>query len=215
MMVSAVIPAYNEEHTIGNVVKTLKSAADVTEIIVVSDGSSDRTAVVARECGAKVLVLPKNMGKGAAIKAGVEICSGDVILLLDADLVGLNPMHVKSLIEPVINDKCDMTIGIFCSGRFSTDFAQRITPSLSGQRALKKSILEKLPITNYTGYAIEVMLTEYCRRNNIRMQEVELGKLTHVTKEEKFGFACGFIKRIKMYLQIYKIMRMMKNNLVN
>jgi glycosyltransferase involved in cell wall biosynthesis len=128
MHISAIIPAYNEENTISNIINVLKRVNIVNEIIVVSDGSEDNTALISEKCGAKVIELSTNMGKGAAVKAGLENCQGDIIILLDADLVGLNAEHVNKLLEPVIEGSADMTIGLFNSGRFSTDLAQKIAP---------------------------------------------------------------------------------------
>ena len=146
MNVTAVIPAYNEEQTIAGVVKCVKSIEKIQKVIVVSDGSTDRTAEIARDCGADVIELNENVGKGGAIKAGINECGTEIILFLDADLIGLTEKHVLDLIEPVINDKADMSVGIFKKGRIVTDLAQKVTPYLSGQRAIKKSIIENCTI---------------------------------------------------------------------
>jgi glycosyltransferase involved in cell wall biosynthesis len=210
MHISAIIPAYNEESTISNIINVLKKVNSVNEIIVVSDGSEDNTVFVSKKCGAKVVELSKNMGKGAAVKAGLENCQGDIIILLDADLVGLNVEHVNKLLKPVIENSADMTIGIFNSGRFSTDLAQKIAPQLSGQRVAKRYILDSISNIEMTGYGIEVALTKYVQKENVRVAEVCLNELTHVMKEEKLGLAKGFRQRIKMYWQIYQGLRLAK-----
>jgi len=204
MAVSVVIPALNEEHTIAEIVRTAKTVELVDEIIVVSDGSIDNTPSIAVSCGAKVIVFPENRGKGAAIKAGVENCSGDIILLMDADLIGIKPHHIKNLLMPVIKNDADMTIGVFRHGRLATDLAHRISPYLSGQRALKREILNEINSIAAAGYGIEIALTRYVEKNNIRVSKVELEELTHMTKEQKYGLVRGFGKRMKMYWQIYK-----------
>jgi len=208
MNICAIIPAYNEEKTIGQIIDTLKKVDIINEIIVVSDGSEDNTAQIAGEHQATVIELPKNMGKGAAIKAGVEASKGDVLLFLDADLIGLKEMHVKKLLEPVIRDECDMTIGVFNKGRISTDLAQVLTPHLSGQRAVKRSIIDKIEQIELTGYGIEIALTKFAKKYNIRVKEIKMDNMTHITKEEKYGVAEGFVKRLKMYWQIYKGLRL-------
>lgn len=204
MYISAVIPAYNEERTVGDVVATIKKVKSIHEIIVVSDGSRDRTALVARKLGVKVVEHRKNKGKGAAIKSGLDVCSGDIVLFLDADLIGLRPLHVESLLEPVINSTADMTIGIFSSGRLTTHLAQVISPQLSGQRAVKKEVLDSISNLEETGYGLEITLTRYAEKENLRVLEVELQDLTHIMKEEKLGVLRGFHERIKMYWQIIK-----------
>ncbi|HOM43798.1 MAG TPA: glycosyltransferase family 2 protein [Bacillota bacterium] len=205
MNVTAVIPAYNEEQTIADVVMCVKSIGKIQKVIVVSDGSTDSTAEIARECGAEVIELNENVGKGGAIKAGINECGTEIILFLDADLIGLTENHVLDLIEPVIDNKADMTIGIFKNGRMVTDLAQKVTPYLSGQRAIKKSVIDKIPNIDITRYGVEVALTKYVDKFNVRVQEVDLPDMTHVTKEEKLGIIRGVHARLKMYWDIVKI----------
>ncbi len=207
MPVSTIIPAFNEERTIGEIVRTLKKVDIIEEIIVVSDGSWDKTAAIAKEYGAMVIELPENMGKGAALKKGLEACNNDIVLFLDADLIGLREIHIRKLLEPVMKNQCDMAIGIFDRGRISTDLAQMIAPQLSGQRGVRKSVINNLKDMEITGYGIEVALTKYAKKEKIRVMEVKLSNLTHVTKEEKYGVKDGFNKRLKMYWQIYKSLR--------
>ncbi len=206
MNVTAIIPAYNEELTIASVINCLIKVAEIQKIIVVSDGSTDRTAEIARECGADVIELEENVGKGGAIKAGVNECGTEVILFLDADLIGLKEKHVIDLIEPVVDNNADMTIGIFRNGRMVTDLAQKVTPYLSGQRAIRKSIIDKIPNIDISRYGVEVALTKYVDRFSIRVQEVDLPDMTHVTKEEKLGLIKGVQARLKMYWDIVKIL---------
>jgi len=206
MNVTAVIPAYNEEQTIADVVKCVKSIDKIQKVIVVSDGSTDSTAEIARECGADVIELDENVGKGGAIRAGINECGTEIILFLDADLIGLTEKHVLDLIEPVIDNKADMTIGIFKKGRMVTDLAQKVTPYLSGQRAIKKSIIDKIPNIDITRYGVEVALTKYVDKFNVRVQEVDLPDMTHVTKEEKLGIIRGMHARLKMYWDFVKIL---------
>jgi len=204
MNISAVIPAYNEEKTVGNVIDVLKKVDLIDEIIVVSDGSKDNTAEIARKHGAKVIELKENVGKGGAIKKGLDCSNGDIILVMDADLVGLREEHVLNLLEPVIQNEAEMTIGIFKSGRLATDLAQKIAPYLSGQRAIKKDVLKNISNIDITRYGFEVSLTKYAIKNNIKMKEVPLFELTHIMKEEKLGFLRGFLYRLKMYYEILK-----------
>lgn len=206
MNVTAIIPAYNEELTIASVVNCLIKVDKIQKVIVVSDGSTDRTAEIARECGADVIELEENVGKGGAIKAGVNECGTEVILFLDADLIGLNERHVLDLIEPVISNNADMTIGIFRNGRMVTDLAQKVTPYLSGQRAIKKSIIDKIPNIDITRYGVEVALTKYVDKSSVKVREVDLPDMTHVTKEEKLGLIKGVQARLKMYWDIVKIL---------
>jgi glycosyltransferase involved in cell wall biosynthesis len=83
--VSVIIPAFNEEGSIGALVREILAAHPRFEVLVVNDGSGDATAAVAREAGAKVYSHPYNIGNGASIKTGIRVAQGDYLVFLDGD----------------------------------------------------------------------------------------------------------------------------------
>lgn len=85
MQITVVLPAKNESASIGALVQTLKVTAQVAEVLVVDDGSTDDTAAVAREAGARVISHAASMGNGAAIKTGARAATTDWIVFMDAD----------------------------------------------------------------------------------------------------------------------------------
>lgn len=203
MSVAAIIPAYNEEKTIGSVIQTLQDSILIDRIIVVSDGSEDGTVEEAsRFSGIEVIELPINTGKGGALKAGLDYCKDDVIIILDADLIGLTPAHVESLLLPVINNKAMMTVGIFEKGRMATDIAQKMAPFLSGQRALRREILENISDLDLSRFGFEMALHQHVENNDMIVEKVPLPDLSHVMKEEKLGMVKGLSARAKMYWEI-------------
>lgn len=80
-----IIPAFNEGENLGRVIRKISDLYPDFEIIVVNDGSTDETVSVARDCGAIVYSHPYNMGNGAAVKSGIRIASGDILVLMDGD----------------------------------------------------------------------------------------------------------------------------------
>jgi len=207
MQIAAIIPAYNEEATIGTVLDTIKQVNLVKQIIVVSDGSDDKTAEIARSKGVTVIDLESNIGKGGAMVKGLEATKADTLLFLDADLIGLKVQHIMDLLTPVLQQEVEMTVGVFSSGRPATNIAQKIAPCLSGQRALKRDIIENISCLNLTRFGVEIALTKYVEENRIKFKEVFLPSMTHLMKEEKLGLIRGFMARMKMYWEIAKYVR--------
>jgi polyisoprenyl-phosphate glycosyltransferase len=204
MKTAAVVPAFNEEATIGPVIEVLKQAKSINDIVVVSDGSTDRTARIARQKGVIVVDLKENVGKGGAMKSGLDKTAAEIVVFLDADLVGLTKRHVEDLVRPVVAGNADMTIGLFDGGRVATDIAQVLMPFLSGQRAVSRKILDELSDMDVARFGVEVALTRHVRDNGYRVEQVPLAGLTHRMKEEKLGFGRGFLARLRMYWEIIK-----------
>lgn len=208
MKITCVIPAYNEEKTIGNVIECVKKVELIDEIIVVSDGSVDETANISRNLDVRTIDLKQNKGKGAALVTGIENSDGDILIFMDADLIGLNEKHIENLLLPIIRNETDMTIGLFKNGRLVTDIAQKVAPYLSGQRALKRNIIQDIDKLDMTRYGIEVAITKLAGKKHYRYNTIKLEDLTHIMKEEKLGFSKGFTERMKMYWQIIRCMLM-------
>ncbi len=204
MGVAAIIPAFNEETTVGEIVQAVRAVPIIDEVIVVNDGSTDNTKTVAEEAGARIIDLTENVGKGGAMVEGVKATKADVILFLDADLIGLRPDHIQELLDPVLTGQVEMTIGIFGDGRFATDLAQSLTPYLSGQRAMHREIFERASGLNMSRFGVEAALTRFVKAEGIIVQEVELKEMSHRMKEEKLGLVKGFAARMKMYWEIAK-----------
>ena len=111
--VSVVIPAYNEEENIFDVVQSVAEAHPDFEILVVDDHSTDGTVEAARKAGARVLEHTYNLGNGAAVKTGIREASGEVILLMDGD--GQHPAgEIRKLIDSI--GKYDMVVGARSKG---------------------------------------------------------------------------------------------------
>jgi polyisoprenyl-phosphate glycosyltransferase len=210
LKVAAIVPAYNEEKTVVDVLDALKKSAQVGQIIVVSDGSEDNTVSVVQNyfCsdgdGIEIIELLQNRGKGGAVMAGLDRCTAEIILILDADLIGLTSDHVEALLQPVTSGEALMSVGIFEKGRVATDLAQKMAPFLSGQRALRRVLLESISDLDLTRFGLEMALHQYVEENELAAEVVQLPDLSHVMKEEKLGFSKGVAARAKMYWEIVK-----------
>ncbi len=189
--ITVVLPAYNEEVSIGSIVLLTRFYAD--NVIVVDDGSSDRTAEVARKAGAEVIVHEANTGKGGALKTGFTAAEGaDIIVTMDSDGQH-NPADIPKLVAPILKGEADMVNGsryLNGLGR-NTPFYRRIgqtildrftiinsglkvTDSQSGFRAFAASTKDLFRF-NAQGMAIESEMLTDAGKSGLRITEVEIG----------------------------------------
>jgi len=205
MGISVVVPAYNEAGRISAVLQAVVASSLVDDIIVVDDGSDDGTADEAKHFSVRVVELPANGGKAAALDCGVSEARNDTFLFLDADLVGLTTEHVDKLIQAYTDPEIDMAVGVFANGRKNTDLAQKINPYASGQRMLTRRHWERAKENvDEMDYGIEIALSRLAVKEGWVKEYVKLEGVTHVLKEEKRGFKQGMIDRLKMYGDMIK-----------
>lgn len=195
------IPAHDEEARVAQVVAAA-CAARCGVVLVVDDGSRDGTSAAARAAGAEVLAMDANRGKGGALLAGATRLDAEVVVLVDADLIGLRPQHVRDLADPVLAGEADMTRGIFAGARWATTTAQRLAPQLGGQRALRRRDLLALRDLGASRYGVEILLAEAARRHGWTTRDVPLQGVSQVMKEEKLGWLQGIAARAGMYRDI-------------
>jgi LmbE family N-acetylglucosaminyl deacetylase/glycosyltransferase involved in cell wall biosynthesis len=211
--VAVIVPAHNEADHIDSVLGVLSTVDCISEIIVVDDGSCDGTAnkvqdAACRDKRIRLIRHSRNFGKGQAILTARNMTKAPILLLLDADLVGLKPMQVLSLIEPVISQKMDMTLGLFKGGKLLTDFSHLATPWLTGQRCMWSSILDELDVNAAGGYGFETALTIAADRNDWRTGIVWLRGVWHPPSEFHHGLLQGIWQRMQMYFQIARAWHM-------
>ncbi len=205
--VAIIIPAFNEARRIHKAILAALESKLATEIIVVSDGSTDRTAEFARQIEAvKVIELTSNIGKGGAMAIGVNATKANIIAFVDADLVGLTGEHIDTIIRPILLNQCEMCVGVFRGGKVWSDSAQRIAPYLSGQRALKRELWESVPFVAELRLGVEMALTNTAKRKRAKVMRVVLPGVSNTHKEQKLGLMKGIAARTRMYKEITEAM---------
>lgn len=205
----AIIPAYNESKTIHRVLQALGQISGLAETIVVDDGSTDETlhqCELAAQSNPRLRVIrhKANLGKGQAIYSGWTATNAHFLLLLDADLFGLERRHVEELVRPVLAGQVDMSIGLFKKGYWKTDLSHWGTPWLSGQRCLRAELLNSISWEAASGYGIETALTVAAQLNGWRVGKIPLWGMWHKPSEDRRGYWSGAKTRGKMYLQIIR-----------
>ncbi|HKH45822.1 MAG TPA: glycosyltransferase family 2 protein [Thermoanaerobaculia bacterium] len=201
--VAAIVPAYNEQETIAEVIAVLKATPSIDEIFVVSDGSDDRTVEIARDLGVRTIHLRENQGKGMAMAVGVEHTDAPVLLFVDGDILNLTVDLLERLIEPVLASTSDMNVGIRHRGWVLDHIQARTGPLLSGIRCLRREIFEAVPETHLRGFAVETGLNWSCRQLGQCVTTVVMHNLKHLVKEKKRGLVPGFQARYRMFAAVF------------
>jgi len=201
MSVVAIVPAFDRADSIEATVEALRAVRDVQRVIVVDDGSGDDTPALADRAGAIVIRQPANLGKGAAVTAGVAAApDADVYLLIDADL-GSTAGLADALLAPVLRGDAEMTVGVLPSaaGRGGLGFVRRLSAAgirratgfearapLSGQRAVTGPLLRSIVLADRFG--LETGLTIDAVRSGARVLEIDVAMDHRHTGRRLAGF---------------------------
>ncbi|GBF11053.1 MAG: glycosyltransferase family 2 protein [Tepidibacillus sp.] len=215
--ISIIVPAFNEEKYIESTIQAIRKWTYDKEIIIVDDGSTDKTKEIlmkiASDSVVKPIFLKLNQGKGQALKAGVKQAEGEVIMFLDADL-GDSAKDADRLLDPIFKNDADMTIAILPRSSMKAGFGlvkklarsgiyfmtgyQPIAP-LSGQRAMKRKVIDQITEL-VSGFGIEVGLTIDVLRMGFKIKEVEVALYHRETGRD----LKGFIHRGKEFIAVAK-----------
>lgn len=178
--VSAIVPAHNEERRIGHVLDTLLASPDINEIICINDGSQDGTLDIIRSKKDVVLInLEENKGKAFAVVQGILKATGDIIVFIDADLIGLSQENIHDLVEPLKKDDYEVSIGYR-----SAVIDKLMFMPLAGERAyFRKDLLPHTERIKHKGYGMELYLNYVFRDKQIKL--LGLKGVKHMMKYDK------------------------------
>jgi glycosyltransferase involved in cell wall biosynthesis len=188
--IAVVIPCYNEERTVGQVVSSFKKALPESEIYVIDNNSTDSTLERAQTAGAKV-IRESRQGKGNVVRRIIRCIEADVYVMVDGDLT-YPPEFVHALVAPVLNDQADMVVGDRISNssydssntrRFHSFgnalvcvlvnrlFRTNLRDIMSGYRAMSRSFLKCLPVLS-EGFEIETAMTLHALDKRFKIIEI-------------------------------------------
>ena len=202
MRVSFLIPAYNEEATIGQVLERIDALDLDAQVIVVDDGSRDGTAAIAEEHGATV-IRKANGGKGSAIRTAIGAIDGDIAVIQDADME-YDPAEVPDLIEPILRGVADVVYGSRLRGgrpqraylfwhlvgnRFlslltSLLYNTTLSDMETGYKAFRADILRSLDLRE-NRFGIEPEITAKICKRRLRIYELPISYYGRTYEEGK------------------------------
>jgi len=200
---SCIIPFYNEEKRIGAVLRQVVQVKNISEIIAVDGGSTDRGYDFVRENfpQIKLLKIEKCLGKTETVREGVKHASGYYVLLLDADLVGLKKQELEHVITNVIGHP---EIDLVILKRTNTPFSSRIVRSdlvFSGERIMRKINLDKILSLRLTKYQLEIATNKYMTKNKKRVYWFASSN-ENTPKVNKTGLISGLLGELKMKINV-------------
>ncbi len=195
MLLSIIIPVFNEKQTVGNIIKRAEATAQKNniehEILVVDDCSRDGSMEISRRMGAKTYQLKRHMGKGYALRAGFAKAKGDIIVTIDSD-GSHRPEELLLLLAPIFKNKADLVIGSRYSDKKPVSARKlnafgvtlfdsliefitrnRVTDSQSGYRAMKSKVLSHMTLES-KGYEIESEMLVKIAKRGFRIKEVPI-----------------------------------------
>jgi len=181
--ISAIIPIFNEERHLKNLLDSLMQCSEINEIICINDGSQDATAQILYryQDHVKIIEFIDNQGKGAALAAGLNAARGDIVIFLDADLINLKRKHIHTLVNPIIDQQKRAVVG-YCK---SSSILPNLTETISGQRAYyKNDLLPNLDEMGKMRFGIELYLNSLFSASDVIY--VALDELRGAYKFEKY-----------------------------
>ena len=219
----AIVPAFNEEGNIGRVIDELRAFDAGLHVIVISDGSTDRTAVVAAEHGAHVIRLPFNLGIGGAVQTGFRYAweeGYDIVVRVDGDGQH-DPAQLDRVLAPVLAGEADIVVGSRFTGEsdyrssatrrigirvlawvVSAIARQRVTDTTSGFQALNRQAI-RLFAADYPHDYPEVEGMVMVIRHRLRLREVPVSMRARVHGRSSIGSLASVYYMAKVLLALF------------
>ena len=211
--VSAIIPVYNEEITVGNVIRTVLESKVFSEVICINDGSTDKSLEILKSLKKIILIdFKKNFGKGRALAEGIRKASGEIIVFIDSDLVGLKKSHLKKLVGTLVTKKVDAVLADTDISKlyFKISFYRIASffgndhDALTGERAYyRKDLLPYVNELKKLGYGTELFLNYIYRHKKIEF--IKLSKLTQLSNYKKNGTS-NFLRIFRRLIEPAKVL---------
>ena len=221
--ISVVVPTYNEEESVGEVLRKLSGLERLLppmEVIVVDDGSTDRTAYeVSKFPSVKYVRHKKNLGKGVALRTAFEVAVGDIIVVQDADMEYC-PSEIPKLVRPILTGQADVVYGSRFKGKhkgmsFSHYVGNKVlslttrllyrtpmTDVMTGRKCFTRKVIESIDLTE-DGFKIETEITAKVLKKGWRIVEVPINYFKRTRGSAKIRCWDGVSSMVKLFEEFF------------
>ena len=215
--VTCIIAAYNEEGRIHNVLQAALACNDITQIIVVDDGSTDGTgSAVQQYPNIQLISLPENKGKSFAVATGLKHATGDIIAMLDADLLGITAESIHRLLAPVMSGQVDVTMSL--RGHSILFYRLLGLDFITGERVFYKRLFSEYmdAMKALPSYGLEVFMNRVVINKRASLAIVSWSRVTSPRKIAKLGFFAGLkgdMETMRHVLSVIPLREVISQNL--
>jgi len=202
--ISCIIPAYNEAERISGVLSVIADHPLIDETIVVNDASTDKTwEVIKRFKGIKAINIKSNVGKSRTIYRGIKEAKHDLLMLIDADLVGLTKDDITRLINPILKKEADISISL----RGNAPILWRIIglDFITGERFFKRNLITDYEeLLKLPGFGLEAFINRQVMSKRSRIKVVRWPGVQSPFPQSKIGIIKGSLGFVRMISQVMK-----------
>lgn len=207
--ISCLIPAWNEVKNISEVLKSVRDFPAFDEILVIDDGSTDETVKITNQFitgNPKFILLTHeiNRGKTAAVLTGMKKSKSDLIVTIDADLIGLSHENMAKMIYSVLHHDCDLAILDRAGDRSAVWGWTNCARFFGGERAFWKKDFNEMVLPETGGYLLEIIMNLHYIQVKKKIKNIYCSNLYTVHQYDKVGTMKGYQNYLKMAVKIVR-----------
>ena len=204
MKVIAVVPVYNEEKTVKDVLEVLNLSKDIDKILVIDDGSIDKTPDIIKRLKTnkiEYIRLHKNIGKDNVLRKYAKNINSEIVMIFDSDLIGFEKHHIENMLNALVEEKAGMVIGLRDKGNFLANLIMPYFPLTGGERALRTNIFKDIIKIHFRErWGLEWIMEDYLKKKKLKIAKIRLEGVDHIGLQTKKYGIMAFLNEIYSFI---------------